>query len=219
MWGFPEIGLPPVIIHFSGIFYYKPNHFGVPHFRKLPSGKVREFVGEFLDLQGVHPSEWIKQPKLKLAVSSQVSKKVIRWSPPLFPGAAVPFCHPCPCFKRVAPRQRSAAAAPLLRGRSARPQPTADSPEPSTGRGVNRCQPQGMADLMGSQQDEQGPNRVKLFQVGIWEYLCLTKCLDLLIHDLLIMLRSGNLLKLILRSDVCYLVYTFETNPHNKKQD
>ena len=35
MWKFPEIGVPPVIIHF-GIFPYKPTIFGYPHLWKPP---------------------------------------------------------------------------------------------------------------------------------------------------------------------------------------
>ena len=27
MWRFPEIGVPPVIIHFNGIFLYKPSSY------------------------------------------------------------------------------------------------------------------------------------------------------------------------------------------------
>ena len=30
-WGFPEIGVPPVIIHFGGIVPYKPTILGIPH--------------------------------------------------------------------------------------------------------------------------------------------------------------------------------------------
>ena len=37
IWGFPRIGVPPVIIHFSGIFDYKPtSSWGTPIFRKPP---------------------------------------------------------------------------------------------------------------------------------------------------------------------------------------
>ena len=42
---FPEIGLPPVIIHFSGIFHYTPPiliHFGVPPF--METSKLCVFV-------------------------------------------------------------------------------------------------------------------------------------------------------------------------------
>ena len=28
MWGFPKIGVPPVIIHFNGMFHYKPSKNG-----------------------------------------------------------------------------------------------------------------------------------------------------------------------------------------------
>ena len=31
IWRFPEIGVPPVIIHFSGISHYKPSIWGYPH--------------------------------------------------------------------------------------------------------------------------------------------------------------------------------------------
>ena len=31
IWWFPKIGIPPVIIHFSGIFAYKPIILGYPH--------------------------------------------------------------------------------------------------------------------------------------------------------------------------------------------
>ena len=39
VWGFPEIGVPPVLIHFSGIFH-EINHpaMGVPHLWKPPYG-------------------------------------------------------------------------------------------------------------------------------------------------------------------------------------
>ena len=36
IWGLPKIGVPPVIIHFSGIFPYKPTILGYPHSRKPP---------------------------------------------------------------------------------------------------------------------------------------------------------------------------------------
>ena len=32
-WWVPEIGVPPFIIHFNGIFHYKTNHFRYPHYR------------------------------------------------------------------------------------------------------------------------------------------------------------------------------------------
>ena len=28
IWGFPSMGVPPVIIHFNGIFHYKPSSYG-----------------------------------------------------------------------------------------------------------------------------------------------------------------------------------------------
>ena len=31
IWGFPEIGLPLVIIHFTGIVHYSPAILGYPH--------------------------------------------------------------------------------------------------------------------------------------------------------------------------------------------
>ena len=31
IWGVPKIGVPPVIIHFHGIFHYKPTIFGYAH--------------------------------------------------------------------------------------------------------------------------------------------------------------------------------------------
>ena len=34
--GFPTMGVPPVIIHFNGMFSYKPPIWGYPHFRKAP---------------------------------------------------------------------------------------------------------------------------------------------------------------------------------------
>ena len=36
IWRFPEIGLPPVIIHFNGIFPCKPSILGYPHWWKPP---------------------------------------------------------------------------------------------------------------------------------------------------------------------------------------
>ena len=36
IWRFPEIGVPPVIIHFSRIFPYKPSILGIPHLWKPP---------------------------------------------------------------------------------------------------------------------------------------------------------------------------------------
>ena len=35
-WRFPEIGVPPVIIHFNGIVHYKPSIWGYPHLWKPP---------------------------------------------------------------------------------------------------------------------------------------------------------------------------------------
>ena len=35
-WGFPKIGVPPVIIHFSGIFPYKPSIWEYAHLWKTP---------------------------------------------------------------------------------------------------------------------------------------------------------------------------------------
>ena len=31
IWWFPEIGVPAVIIHFNGMFRYKPTIWGYPH--------------------------------------------------------------------------------------------------------------------------------------------------------------------------------------------
>ena len=44
-WRFPKKGIPPVIIHFSGILAYKPSIFGYeyPHFRKPPD-EFREII-------------------------------------------------------------------------------------------------------------------------------------------------------------------------------
>ena len=36
IWGFPKIEVPPVIIHFNGIFLTKTKHLGVATFRKPP---------------------------------------------------------------------------------------------------------------------------------------------------------------------------------------
>ena len=36
IWRFPKIGVPPVIIHVSRIFPYKPSILGYPQFRKSP---------------------------------------------------------------------------------------------------------------------------------------------------------------------------------------
>ena len=36
IWPFPEMGVPPVIIHLNWIIHYKPSLLGYPHFRKLP---------------------------------------------------------------------------------------------------------------------------------------------------------------------------------------
>ena len=37
-WGFPKIGVPLVIIHFSGIFPYEPSIWEYPHLWKLSNG-------------------------------------------------------------------------------------------------------------------------------------------------------------------------------------
>ena len=34
IWLFPEIGVPPVIIHLNGTFHYKPTIVGIPHLWK-----------------------------------------------------------------------------------------------------------------------------------------------------------------------------------------
>jgi hypothetical protein len=34
IWWLPEIGVPPVLINFNGMFHYKPTIFGYLHFRK-----------------------------------------------------------------------------------------------------------------------------------------------------------------------------------------
>ena len=41
MWLFPEIGIPPVIIHLSRIFFYKPSILGVPPFQEPPTSWFR----------------------------------------------------------------------------------------------------------------------------------------------------------------------------------
>ena len=38
IWRFPEIGVPPVIIHFNRIFHHKPIIFGYPHLWNPPYG-------------------------------------------------------------------------------------------------------------------------------------------------------------------------------------
>ena len=46
-WGFPEIGVPPVIIHFNGILHYKPSILGYPHFWKPPCKVLESTVSMF----------------------------------------------------------------------------------------------------------------------------------------------------------------------------
>ena len=44
IWRCPEIGVPPVIIPFSGIFPFKPSILGYPHLWKPPFGNIMEQI-------------------------------------------------------------------------------------------------------------------------------------------------------------------------------
>ena len=81
--GFPEIGVPLVIIHFSRIFHYKPSILGYHHFRK-----PLIFPQQFLSLttsqsrQSRHQGGHLSQPGRKVETPGQIPQK----DSPLFRG-------------------------------------------------------------------------------------------------------------------------------------
>ena len=54
IWGFPEIGGPPQIIHFNGFFPYKPTILGYWWNPPYPHGSIQQFSGP-LHAPGEHP--------------------------------------------------------------------------------------------------------------------------------------------------------------------
>ena len=53
IWRFPEIGLPPKIIHFDGIFHYKPSSYGGTSMTMEPPKKNHRFLGAQIPDPGV----------------------------------------------------------------------------------------------------------------------------------------------------------------------
>ena len=78
-WGFPEIGVPP-IIHLDGYFPYKPSFLGYPHLWNPPYTKLKTTnnITPNLDFKG--PDQWLLHwaPNPALYQAALVIRKTLK---------------------------------------------------------------------------------------------------------------------------------------------
>ena len=57
-WGFPGIGVPPVIIHLNGIFSYKLSILGIPRFMETPKGHNSMGIKNGINTRSAESGMW-----------------------------------------------------------------------------------------------------------------------------------------------------------------